>query len=127
MLHVHDLVDYVSEEAVQAGRNAARYLLEGRSPEQKEIPLTVAGAVRYTVPCTFSPQRMEAETVVRFRVGRNLRDALVRVTADGKELLRRKRPVMAPGEMEQVKLKREWFTGQEKEIVVEALEAKEAQ
>ena len=34
---------------------------------------------------------------------------------------------MAPGEMEQVKLKREWFTGQEKEIVVEALEAKEAQ
>ena len=127
VLHVHDLVDYVSEEAVQAGRNAARYLLEGRSPEQKEIPLTVAGAVRYTVPCTFSPQRMEAETVVRFRVGRNLRDALVRVTADGKELLRRKRPVMAPGEMEQVKLKREWFTGQEKEIVVEALEAKEAQ
>ena len=127
VLHVHDLVDYVSEEAVQAGRNAAKYLLEGRSPEQKEIPLTVAGAVRYTVPCTFSPQRMEAETVVRFRVGRNLRDALVRVTADGKELLRRKRPVMAPGEMEQVKLKREWFTGQEKEIVVEALEAKEAQ
>ena len=127
VLHVHDLVDYVSEEAVQAGRNAARYLLEGRSPEQKEIPLTVAGAVRYTVPCTLSPQRMEAETVVRFRVGRNLRDALVRVTADGKELLRRKRPVMAPGEMEQVKLKREWFTGQEKEIVVEALEAKEAQ
>ena len=51
----------------------------------------------------------------------------MRVTADGKELLRRKRPVMAPGEMEQVKLKREWFTGQEKEIVVEALEAKEAQ
>ena len=45
VLHVHDLVDYVSEEAVQAGRNAARYLLEGRSPEQKEIPLTVAGAV----------------------------------------------------------------------------------
>ena len=127
VLHVHDLVDYVSEEAVQAGRNAARYLLEGRSPEQKEIPLTVAGAVRYTVPYTLSPQRMEAETVVRFRVGRNLRDALVRVTADGKELLRRKRPVMAPGEMEQVKLKREWFTGQEKEIVVEALEAKEAQ
>ena len=127
VLHVHDLVDYVSEEAVQAGRNAARYLLEGRSPEQKEIPLTVAGAVRYTVPCTLSPQRMEEETVVRFRVGRNLRDALVRVTADGKELLRRKRPVMAPGEMEQVKLKREWFTGQEKEIVVEALEAKEAQ
>ena len=127
VLHVHDLVDYVSEEAVQAGRHAARYILEGREESGREIPLAPRGAVRYTVPCTLSPQRMEAETVVRFRVGRNLRDALVRVTADGKELLRRKRPVMAPGEMEQVKLKREWFTGQEKEIVVEALEAKEAQ
>ena len=127
VLHVHDLVDYVSEEAVQAGRHAARYILEGREESGREIPLAPQGAVRYTVPCTLSPQRMEEETVVRFRVGRNLRDALVRVTADGKELLRRKRPVMAPGEMEQVKLKREWFTGQEKEIVVEALEAKEAQ
>ena len=127
VLHVHDLVDYVSEEAVQAGRHAARYILEGREESGREIPLAPRGAVRYTVPCTLSPQRMEEETVVRFRVGRNLRDALVRVTADGKELLRRKRPVMAPGEMEQVKLKREWFTGQEKEIVVEALEAKEAQ
>ena len=126
VLHVHDLVDYVSEEALQAGRNAAKYLLEGRSQEQKEIPLKVGGAVRYTVPCTLSPQRMEEEAVVRFRVGRNLRDALVRVTAGGKELLRRKRPVMAPGEMEQIKLKREWFTGQEEEILVEALEAKEA-
>ena len=127
VLHVHDLVDYVSEEAVQAGRHAARYILEGREESGREIPLVPQGAVRYTVPCTLSPQRMEEETVVRFRVGRNLRDALVRVTADGKELLRRKRPVMAPGEMEQVKLKREWFTGQEKEIVVEAREAKEAQ
>ena len=43
---------------------------------------------------------MEAETVVRFRVGRNMRRAVVTVKADGKELLRRKRPVMAPGEMD---------------------------
>ena len=76
VLHVHDLVDYVSEEAVQAGRNAAKYLLEGPQPgAEGNPPCTVAGAVRYTVPCTLSPQRMEAETVVRFRVGRNLRDA----------------------------------------------------
>ena len=125
VLHVHDLVDYVSEEAVQAGRHAARYILEGREESGREIPLAPQGAVRYTVPCTLSPQRMEEETVVRFRVGRNLRDALVRVTADGKELLRRKRPVMAPGEMEQVVLKREWFSGNEEEITVEAVEEKE--
>ena len=125
VLHVHDLVDYVSEEAVQAGRHAARYILEGREESGREIPLVPQGAVRYTVPCTLSPQRMEEETVVRFRVGRNIRKGLVRVLAGGRVLLTRKRPVMAPGEMEQVVLKREWFSGNEEEITVEAVEEKE--
>ena len=125
VLHVHDLVDYVSEEAVQAGRHAARYILEGREESGREIPLAPQGAVRYTVPCTLSPQRMEEETVVRFRVGRNIRKGLVRVLAGDRVLLTRKRPVMAPGEMEQVVLKREWFSGNEEEITVEAVEEKE--
>ena len=125
VLHVHDLVDYVSEEAVQAGRHAARYILGGREESGREIPLVPQGAVRYTVPCTLSPQRMEAETVVRFRVGRNIRKGLVRVLAGDRVLLTRKRPVMAPGEMEQVVLKREWFSGNEEEITVEAVEEKE--
>ena len=125
VLHVHDLVDYVSEEAVQAGRHAARYILGGREESGREIPLVPQGAVRYTVPCTLSPQRMEEETVVRFRVGRNIRKGLVRVLAGDRVLLTRKRPVMAPGEMEQVVLKREWFSGSEEEITVEAVEEKE--
>ena len=125
VLHVHDLVDYVSEEAVQAGRHAARYILGGREESGREIPLVPQGAVRYTVPCTLSPQRMEEETVVRFRVGRNIRKGLVRVLAGDRVLLTRKRPVMAPGEMEQVVLKREWFSGNEEEITVEAVEEKE--
>ena len=125
VLHVHDLVDYVSEEAVQAGRHAARYILEGREESGREIPLVPQGAVRYTVPCTLSPQRMEEETVVRFRVGRNIRKGLVRVLAGDRVLLTRKRPVMAPGEMEQVVLKREWFSGNEEKITVEAVEEKE--
>ena len=125
VLHVHDLVDYVSEEAVQAGRHAARYILGGREESGREIPLAPRGAVRYTVPCTLSPQRMEEETVVRFRVGRNIRKGLVRVLAGDRVLLTRKRPVMAPGEMEQVVLKREWFSGSEEEITVEAVEEKE--
>ena len=77
------------------------------------------------MPGAIDPARMEAETVVRFRVGRNMRGALVTVTASGKELLRRKRPVMAPGEMEQIVLKKEWFSGAETELTVEAQEEKE--
>lgn len=131
VLHVHDLVDYVSEEAEQAGKNAARYILGQLPPEGEEIPVKPEGAARYTVPCSLDPQRMEDKTVVRFRVKENLRNALVTVTAGGRELLRRKRPVMAPGEMEQIVLKKEWLTGPEgepapREIVVWAGLEKEA-
>ncbi len=111
VLHVHDLVDYVSEEADQAGRNCARYVLGQLGETGRELPLQPAGAVRYTVPCTLDPARMEENTVVRFRVGRNIRRGLVRVLLGERELLRRKRQVMAPGEMEQVTLKKEWFAG----------------
>ncbi len=125
VLHVHDLVDYVSEEAAQAGRNAARLAAGGRVQAGREIPLVPAGAVRYTVPSSMDPRRMDDQTVVRFRVGRNMRKALVTVSAGGRELLRRKRPVMAPGEMEQVVIKKEWLNGTETEITVQALEEKE--
>lgn len=128
VLHVHDLVDYVSEEAEQAGRCCAQYVLRraDETARGREIPLKPGGAVRYTVPCSLDPERMGSQAVVRFRVSKNLRNALVRVTAGEKELFRRKRPVMAPGEMEQVTLKREWFMGDESEITVWVGEEKEA-
>ncbi len=125
VLHVHDLVDYVSEEAEQAGHSAARFVKEGRSEGLREIPLKTAGAVRYTVPASISPERMGKEAVVRFRVGRNMRKATVRVLADGKEVYKRPRPVMAPGEMEQVKLQKEWLSGGCREVTVEAADGQE--
>ncbi len=127
VLHVHDLVDYVSEEAVQAGKSAAEYVLGQWKAAEKEIALSPAGAVRYTVPCIISPERAGEQTVVRFRVGKNLRDALIRVTSDGKELMRKKRPVMAPGEMEQISLKKEWLMEAQGGITLWAGEEKEAQ
>ena len=70
VLHVHDLVDFVSEEAAAAGKNAARYVMEGEMDRQgQEINLKAVDGVRYTVPCTVNPQRMEDTQVVRFRVG----------------------------------------------------------
>ena len=122
VLHVHDLVDYVSQEAAGAGRNAARYVLGERAPGGAGIPIVPAGAVRYTVPCTIDPERMDGEATVRFRVGRNMRMAGVTLRAGDKELIRRKRPVMAPGEMEQLTIKREWLTGGGEALALEARE-----
>ena len=127
VLHVHDLVDYVSEEAEQAGRHAAAFVAAGGKEQAAlELPLKPEGAARYTVPVTISPQRMEENVVIRFRVGRNIRKGVVKVYADDKLLYSRKRPVMAPGEMEQVVFQKAWLTGGENVIRVVA-EEEEAQ
>lgn len=118
VLHVHDLVDYVSEEAAQAGKNAAKFVQNGGDAHTEEIALAPQGAVRYTVPAAVRPAQMDDTVTVRFRVGKNLRNATVLVKIDDREVLRRKRPVMAPGEMEQVVLKKEWFTGGEQTVTV---------
>ena len=107
VLHVHDLVDFVSQEAAAAGRAAAKYVRGELETGEAAIPLQARGGVRYTVPARVHPQRMEAEQVVRFRVGAVYRSAYVSVYFDDERVSRRKRQIMAPGEMEQVVLKRE--------------------
>ena len=102
VLHVHDLVDYVSGEAKTAGENAAAYV-QGELPEAgKEIPLKGENGVRYTVPCSVDTDRMADKQVVRFRVGNVYRDKYLSVYYNDKCISRVKKKVMAPGEMEQV-------------------------
>ena len=108
VLHVHDLVDFVSEEAAAAGKNAARYVKDGRcSGTGQEIELSAVDGVRYTVPCTIHPDRMEETQIVRFRVGNVYKNCYIGVYFDDEQVMHRKRPVMAPGEMEEIKLQKE--------------------
>lgn len=108
VLHVHDLVDFVSQEAAAAGKNAAKYLANGGIPSHP-IPIEASGGIRYTVPAAVDPERMEEKLTLRFRVGGVLKNRTVAVYLDGERVLARKRPVMAPGEMEQVVLTRQMF------------------
>ena len=106
VLHVHDLVDYVSEEAAAAGRAAVRYLAQGESAARHEIPVTFVGGIRYTVPATIDPKLVDDDLVIRFRVGGVMKKRTVRLLLDGEAALSRKRAVMVPGEMEELKLTR---------------------
>ncbi|MBQ9714865.1 MAG: FAD-dependent oxidoreductase [Clostridia bacterium] len=108
VLHVHDLVDFVSEEAAAAGRNAAAYVKDGAAANVKEV-ITLKGVdgVRYTVPSTINVDRMADQLIVRFRVGGVYKNCYVSTYFDDERVLRRKRPVVAPGEMEEVKLSKE--------------------
>ena len=107
VLHVHDLVDFVSEEAAAAGRNAAKYVKSGEQrSEGHEIILNAVDGVRYTVPCTINPEHMDDTQIVRFRVGNVYKNCYIGVYFDDEQVLHRKRPVMAPGEMEEIKLEK---------------------
>ena len=108
VLHVHDLVDFVSREAEAAGRGAARFLALGEDTSC-QIPIEASGGIRYTVPASVSPQEMEEQLTIRFRVGSVMNNRAVAVYLDNSQVYRKKRPVMAPGEMEQVVLPRDLF------------------
>ncbi len=100
VLHVHDLVDYVSEEAVIAGESAVDFIRGGKE-KNVDIKLSTDGRVRYTVP-----QRISAilETKVYFRVSDVFTDKKVTVRCDGEVLYQKKKQKLAPGEMETVTL-----------------------
>ena len=112
VLHVHDLVDYVSEEATAAGKHAADYLMSGRVDpyagvsEEKAVRVITDGGVRYSVPSILRPEHMSDLTTVRFRVGAVYKDVDVVTYADGREISRLHKRIMAPGEMEQLILKK---------------------
>ena len=109
VLHVHDLVDFVSEEAGTAGRNAAEYVKQGEERRRggKEIKMNPVEGVRYTVPGTINVDRMDENLTVRFRVGGVYKNCYISAYFDDERVIHRKRPVVAPGEMEEIKLTKE--------------------
>lgn len=108
VLHVHDLVDYVSEEAALAGKNAAQYVKKG-TETRHDIPLVATDGVRYTVPQSLDPEKMADLVTVRFRVGAVFKDKAIAVYYDGKRVFSQKKKVIAPGEMQQVILQKKSF------------------
>ena len=100
VLHVHDLVDYVSEEAAIAGKAAADYICGGLKKDIR-IPLKTDGRVRYTVPQVITEN---GDVTVYFRVSEIFRDVSLVIKDGENEILRRKKQKLAPGEMETVKI-----------------------
>ena len=122
VLHVHDLVDFVSEEASNAGRHAVEYIRRKRetnsggcSGKQEEtdsakssvLEILPGEGVRYTVPSALHMAQMEETLKIRFRVRNVYRNCYVTVSAGDHQLLRRKKQILAPGEMEEAVIRRE--------------------
>ena len=112
VLHVHDLVDFVSQEAALAGENAAAYVKEGQNRKKShKVALAAENGVRYTVPQVLNVDTMKDTVTVRFRVADVYKERYIAVYYDDKLISRKKKKVLAPGEMEQVVLKKSSFEG----------------
>jgi len=109
VLHVHDLVDFVSEEAAMAGKSASDYVLGKikRDTTTPDVKIVATDGVRYTVPSVVNVDRMDGDSIVRFRVGDVYKNHYVSVYLNDERILHRKKQVMAPGEMENVVLKKD--------------------
>ncbi|MBR2086803.1 MAG: FAD-dependent oxidoreductase [Oscillospiraceae bacterium] len=118
VLHVHDLVDNVSKEAAMAGRKAAEYVQNHADAAGERIALRGVNGVRYTVPQSIDPSRMDDQVTVRMRVSDVFRDKALVICYDGTEVKRMKKRVMAPGEMEEVVIRKDSLTPGIKEITI---------
>lgn len=111
VLHVHDLVDYVSSEAEIAGKGAADYI-KGIDNRTVDIPIEVDGLLRYTVPQKIT---VEKDVTVYFRVSNVYRNVKINVyNQKGEVVLSKKKPRVAPSEMETVTIKADALKGAEK-------------
>lgn len=103
VLHVHDLVDFVSQEAEIAGKAAAEYIKETQA-ESVLITLKTGGKIRYTVPQIITKKK---DVTVYFRVNNVYKNVRITVASGDAVLLSKKKPKVAPGEMESITLKSE--------------------
>ena len=103
VLHVHDLVDYVTLESQTAGEGAARFVLGGGEEPEYVTTKGVSG-VRYIVPQKVNVKN-EGDVKLYFRVGQVYKNAKTVVKFNGETIISKKRPRLAPGEMESVIIK----------------------
>lgn len=106
VLHVHDLVDFVSAESKKAGHFAARYV-KGELVQDKGFEVEAKGAVSYVIPSHIQIANVEENVEFLFRVSKTGRNATLNIYKDGTLLKSVKKPHVAPAEMEKVLLKKE--------------------
>ncbi|MDE6751706.1 MAG: FAD-dependent oxidoreductase [Eubacterium sp.] len=102
VVHVHDLVDFVTAESQKAGKAAADYVLNGEKSKDNYITLTNGNGIGYTVPQKIRKGAEEAE--IFFRVRQIFKNSSILVMDGDNQLAKFKREHLAPGEMEKIKI-----------------------
>ena len=104
VVHVHDLVDFVTGESQRAGRAAADYIAGNSAGGGADLELVNGAHVNYTVPQKIRLAGVDKAAGVFFRVNKVMAAGTVKVTSGDTQIASFKRQHMAPGEMEQIQL-----------------------
>ncbi len=105
VLHVHDLVDFVTKEAYRAGSSAAAFVSGTAAPTGGVLTTEGKNGVRYVMPQKLNAAgNLTTDTTLFFRVDNIYRDKYVTLSVDGKEIIRQKKRFLEPGQMETVRL-----------------------
>lgn len=111
VLHVHDLVDFVSAESFKAGKAAAEYV-QGKKRVGTYVSVKDGDGVRGVVPQKLLIPDGDAENVqIMFRPSGVYENAYIRVMDGEKELIKQKKRILTPGEMAELVLKPEVVKG----------------
>ena len=120
VLHVHDLVDFVSEESARAGESAASFVKRGCTPDDTAaIKVVPKNGVRYTVPAEIHTSDLLGDVHIRFRVTGVFKDCSVVIKAGEEELVRRKSRILVPSEMLDIIIKKDKLEGVNCDITAE--------
>ncbi|MGL4252985.1 MAG: NAD(P)/FAD-dependent oxidoreductase [Fusobacteriaceae bacterium] len=102
VVHVHDLVDFVSAEGERAGKNAADYVLSQEIIEGKIVSVTNGNGITYTVPQIINLDQAQGNLTVFMRVNNIYKNQRITVREGEREIIGFPRKHLAPGEMEQI-------------------------
>jgi len=100
VLHVHDLVDYVTDEAYVAATNAAKYIEKRTIPIPASIPIKPQQGIRYTIPTTLIPG--EKSYNISLRCDKIFSPAEIQIQADGRIVKATKKRIILPSEMQRI-------------------------
>ncbi|MBX8939028.1 NAD(P)/FAD-dependent oxidoreductase [Enterococcus gilvus] len=122
VVHVHDLVDFVTDESIKAGTSAASYILEQAVEPAQCLTIKNGDHVTYVVPQKIRNENVERRTELFFRVNKVFDDSQILIKSQGEVLAKQKKTYIVPGEMEKFKLSKKVLdkvTNGEIEICVE--------
>ena len=122
VVHVHDLVDFVTAESIKAGTSAATYILEQEKESTQYLTIKNGDHVTYVVPQKIRAGNIDRRTELFFRVNKVFDDSQILIKSKGEVLAKQKKSYIVPGEMEKMKLSKKVLdkvTNGELEICVE--------